>query len=63
MSAFGYHKETTEIIKALRLKVQELEEELSLVKSQRNASNRKIEELQDTLYELKVKERDASTSN
>lgn len=52
MSAFGYCKETTEIIKALKLKVQELEDELSLVRSQRNASNRKIEELQDEIQEL-----------
>ena len=42
MTAYGYHIETQQIIKALN-------DELTLVKGQRNESNRKIEELFDTI--------------
>lgn len=44
MTAFGYHIETQQIIKALN-------DELTLVKGQRNESNRKIEELFDTIQD------------
>ena len=44
MTAFGYHIETQQVIKALN-------DELSLVKAQRNASNRKIEELFDMIQD------------
>ena len=44
MSAFGYHIETQQIIKALN-------DELTSVKGQRNASNRKIEELFDIIQD------------
>ena len=42
MTAYGYHIETQQIIKSLN-------DELTLVKGQRNESNRKIEELFDTI--------------
>ena len=44
MTAYGYHIETQQIIKALN-------DELTLVKGQRNESNRKIEELFDTIQD------------
>ena len=44
MTAFGYHIETQQIIKALN-------DELTLVKGQRNESNRKIEELFNTIQD------------
>lgn len=47
MTAYGHHIETQQIIKALN-------DELTLVKGQRNASNRKIEELRDTIAKLEL---------
>lgn len=47
MTAYGYHIETQQIIKSLN-------DELTLVKGQRNESNRKIEELFDTIAKLKL---------
>ena len=44
MTAYGYHIQTEQVIKALN-------DELSLVKAQRDTSNRKIEELFDMIQD------------